>query len=196
MSHLVISNLLCFLSSQYDKADEESIFSTISEFYSFEESIEAKQLLVNECDKLGLLNLIDELRKPRQNGVENRKVVNDILDIWNVIEYQTAGQTLSTFVAVDPNRLPPSDNLSKSHHLIISIISDLQKQVAHIATIFTQSSQNVFAGTASPSLHSESAPWTLSSTIPELGAEAEMVPEAKVVDAEVEEKVVDYEVFD
>ena len=110
MSHLVISNLLCFLSSQYDKADEESIFSTISEFYSFEESIEAKQLLVNECDKLGLLNLIDELRKPRQNGVENRKVVNDILDIWNVIEYQTAGQTLSTFVAVDPKRLPPANN--------------------------------------------------------------------------------------
>ena len=141
MVNLVISNLLCFMSSQYNKVDEESIFSTISEFYSFEESMAAKQLLVHECGRLGLLDFINELRRPCQNGDGNHKVVNDVLDIWNVIDYQIAGQSLSTFVAIDPNRLPPVNESSKSHNLIVSLISDLQKQVADIATVVSQSAQ-------------------------------------------------------
>ena len=44
----------------------------------------------------------------RQNGKEaaNLKTVKDILDIWDVIDTQKAGQTTQTFVAENPNRLP------------------------------------------------------------------------------------------
>ena len=70
MANLIANELLCFLSSQYDKVDKDSLFSTASGFYSFEESIAAKQLLIDECDKLGLTDSIlefkNELRSERE----------------------------------------------------------------------------------------------------------------------------------
>ena len=109
MADLVASDYLCFLSSQYDKVDKESLFSVICEFYEFDESVTAKQLLINECDKLGLSDSINEFKKRRQNakGDGNKKVARDILDIWSVIDCQKAGKMVSTFVAVDLNRIPP-----------------------------------------------------------------------------------------
>ena len=91
--------LLSYLSFQYDKADRECLFSAMSDFYTFEESTAAKQILIDECDKLGLSEAISDFKKRRQNakGDGNVKVVRDIIDIWGVIDCQKAGKTTSSF---------------------------------------------------------------------------------------------------
>ena len=79
MDKLLSCELLCYLSHQYDKVDRECLISTVSDFYTLEESLTAKQLIIDECEKLGLTDSIGEFKKRRQNakGDGNLKVVKD-----------------------------------------------------------------------------------------------------------------------
>ena len=104
-----INELLCFLTFYGDKLDRTSLLSAISGFYTHEEAVAAKQLLIQECDKLGLSNSITEFKKKRLNTTKEDalpKVTKDILDIWEVIDCQRGGVTESVFLAADPSRLP------------------------------------------------------------------------------------------
>ena len=94
MANLVSNKLLCFISTQYDKLDKDTLFSVISEFYTFDESTVAKQILIEECDKLSLADPILEFKKRRQNakGDGIMKVIKYIINIWNVIDCQKAGK--------------------------------------------------------------------------------------------------------
>ena len=172
MANFVANELLLFLSFQYDEADRDSIYSTISEFYSLEESIVAKQILINECNTLGISDAIYDFKKRRHNakGNGNQKVVKDILDIWRIIDTQKAGKTSSTFVAVDPTRLPTIDMCDLSIRHLFSLFSHLQKQVTDIGNIVTRIDKKCdktdilngsFAGNYSPHCSpSHSLPWT------------------------------------
>ena len=134
MANFIGNELLCFLSCQYDKVEKDTLFSVLCDFYSLDESIAAKQLLINECDKLGLADAIKEYVKRRQNakGDGIKKVIKDVIDIWCIIDTQKAGQTASIFVAVDPHRLPSLDVNSLNVRHLFSLFSNLQKQVTDI----------------------------------------------------------------
>ena len=60
MANLVSNELLCFISTQYDKLDKDTLFSVTSEYYTFDESTIAKQIIIEECDKLSLEDAILE----------------------------------------------------------------------------------------------------------------------------------------
>ena len=135
------NELLCFLSSQYDTVDKDCLYSIASEFYTLDESNTAKKILIKECERLGLTDAIAKFTKRRQNakGDGCEKVINDILDIWSVIDCQKAGLTVSTFVAADLSRLPSTsgaDELNIQH--LFNVISILQKQVSDIGNIVTR----------------------------------------------------------
>ena len=51
MSELIICDVLCFVSTQYDKIDRDSLYSLIVDFYTLDEVTAAKLLLINECKK-------------------------------------------------------------------------------------------------------------------------------------------------
>ena len=108
MADMVINELLCFLAFYGDKLDRNSLFSVISEFYTHNEAVDAKELLIAECDTLRLSNAITNFKKKRLNTKEDAlpKVTKDILDIWDVIDCHKGGKTKSVFVAADPSRLP------------------------------------------------------------------------------------------
>ena len=95
MGTLVPNNFLFFLYTNYDKEDKNSLISIISEFYLPEELISAKDILVRECDNLGISNSITEFKISRQlaNGDGIQNVIRDILDIWSTIDSLKCGKT-------------------------------------------------------------------------------------------------------
>ena len=134
---LEINNLLCFLTFYGDKLDRNSLFSVLSEFYTDNEAVTAKQLLIDECVNLGLSNQITDFKKRRQNtkGDALQKVTKDILDIWEVIDTQKGGATISVFVANDPSRLPSVEAEKIDVNGLTSIVFQLQQQVSSITNI-------------------------------------------------------------
>ena len=140
MANLVASNFIYFLSTHYNNENRDSLISTISEFYLPDELITAKQILIEECEKLGISESIAKFKKRRQllQGDGIQKVIKDLIDIWSVIDLQKAGNTISTFVIDDPKRLPSIDNNSQNFRHVFSVLTHLQKQVADIGNIVTR----------------------------------------------------------
>ena len=132
MASLTVNELLFFVSSQSDKSPRDHIHATVHEFFTLDETSQAKSILLAECDKIPNLNanLIKEARKPRQTSRPGgkQKLVKDILDIWHVIDKEVAGKLQTTFVAADINRLPQSNANSVSLHFLLSAITQLQQQ--------------------------------------------------------------------
>ena len=140
MANLIASNFLYFLSSNYDNENKNSLISIITDFYKPEELISAKQILIDECDKLGISDSITEFKKRRQlsKGDGIQKVIKDLVDIWAIIDLQSGGKTISTFVIDDPTRLPAIDNNTCNFQHLFSLFSHLQKQVTDIGNIVTR----------------------------------------------------------
>ena len=63
MADMVVNELLCFLAFYGDKLDRNSLFSVISEFYTHNEAVDAKKLLISECETLRLTNAITNFKK-------------------------------------------------------------------------------------------------------------------------------------
>ena len=101
-----VNELLCFTTFQYDKLDRQNLNTILLEFYTREEVITAKQVLVLHCEKNGLSDVIAEQKKNRIGNNVEQKVVKDILDIWELIDTVKGGQLGTTFVAENPCRLP------------------------------------------------------------------------------------------
>ena len=136
---LMINELLCFLSTQSDKLDRKNISTVLSDFYSLDEAVTAKDILVSECDLLSISSEISQFKKSRKNGNEPAifKVIKDILDIWDVIDTAKAGVTSRQFVAGDPNRLPQVNAEKYNLKFLISSILCLQEQVSSITNLVT-----------------------------------------------------------
>ena len=125
MATLQTNELLCFMSTQYDKLDRTNLNSVLLEFYNRKELITAKDIIVTICENIGLSNHVSEFKTKRIGSNVEQKVVKDILDIWSIIDSEKGGNIGVVFVAQDPNRLP-SVNAEKFNlqFLISSIPSE------------------------------------------------------------------------
>ena len=81
MANLVVNELLCFLTTQYDKVEKTNLNTILLEFYTREEVINAKNILVSICESNGISDQISDFKKNRIGSNVEQKVVKDILDI-------------------------------------------------------------------------------------------------------------------
>ena len=123
---LHINEFLCFLTVQFDKLDRENLISALGDFYSFREALEAKNVLVAECEKASIVDSIKEYSVKRIEGRAGslRRVVTDTVDIWSVVDCERVGKLDVEFVAANPNRLP-GVNLEKFN--VQFLIATIQK---------------------------------------------------------------------
>ena len=91
MAGYTVNELLCFLATQYDKLDRNNLNSILLEFYSRDEVISAKNILISECDKLNLSSQISDLKKNCIGANVEQKVVKDIIDIWVIVDAVKGG---------------------------------------------------------------------------------------------------------
>ena len=124
MSIYTVNELLCFLSTQFDKLDRTNINSVLVDFYKRDEIIKAKDILISECQKVNVSDQISESKKSRHKPNVEQKHIKDILDIWTVIDNEIGGNLNTKFVASNPNR-NPSVNADRYNlkYLISSILN-------------------------------------------------------------------------
>ena len=65
MSQFTVNELLCFASFQFNKLNRGALNSLLLDFYYKEEIVEAKQILLAECEKTNLSSDISEFKKNR-----------------------------------------------------------------------------------------------------------------------------------
>ena len=65
MATLQTSELLCFMSTQYDKLDKTNLNLVLLKFYDRKELITAKDILVSVCENIGLSNHISKFKTKR-----------------------------------------------------------------------------------------------------------------------------------
>ena len=94
MVSFIVSEVLCFVTTEFDTLNRQNLYSLILEFYTCDELITAKQILVSLCDNNGLSNQIFELEKNRIGKNVNQKVAKDILDIWGVVDKEKGSPIL------------------------------------------------------------------------------------------------------
>ena len=76
-----INDVLYLVISKYDNLHRQGLESMLLDSYSKEQFLTAKQILVSQCEKLNLLNLITNFKRSRISPNIEQKLVKDILDI-------------------------------------------------------------------------------------------------------------------
>ena len=128
MTSYTVNELLCFVSTQFDKLDRQNLNSTILEFYNRDDFQSAKSILVSLCEKNGISDQINESKKNRIGANVNQRVAKDILDIWEVIDTEKGGNIGTEFVAANPLRLPSVNGEKYNLKFLVSTVLKVQEQ--------------------------------------------------------------------
>ena len=98
--HLVVSDLLCFLTIKVNKTPIKVLKSLILQFYSPQEFSEAKELLLVDIDRLNVENFPKITRHRRDSVNKYANELDDILTAITFMDNQKMTNSLSTFVAL------------------------------------------------------------------------------------------------
>ena len=131
MVPLLVNKFLCFLTVQFNKINRENLISTLVEYYTFSQALEAKNVLTAECKNISITDSVHKFTVKRMIGKAGavERVVTDVVDIWTFVDQEKAGKLAVQFVAANPNHLP-NTNLEKfSLQFFISSIEKLQEKV-------------------------------------------------------------------
>ena len=85
--------------------------------------MEAKKILLSECEKINLSSDISEFKKNRIGANAEQKHLKDILDIIVAIDFEKGGNLDTIFVAANPNRIPSPGRCN-----LLTSIAKLQQQ--------------------------------------------------------------------
>ena len=130
MASLTTNEFLCFLSFHTDKLASDCLYQKLSDFYNEKEAVVAKNILISVFDNVLDPELIKSQRKPRVNGKEpaKDKIVRDILEIWQILDRENAGNIPTQFVAADITRIPSVNAEKYNIQFLVSSILKLQEQ--------------------------------------------------------------------
>jgi hypothetical protein len=101
---LCVNELLCYLTAHHGKATSKQLKTVLSNFYNEDEIQQAKEQLMKDVETVSP-NLLHRI--PKRKG-ENRSKMNvdDILDIYAVVDENVLVLQLPKYAAVDLFRLP------------------------------------------------------------------------------------------
>ena len=131
MATLVINEFLCCLLAQFNKIARDNLISMLHDFYGYRAALEAKNILISECEKLSVSDSISEFSIKRIGGKSGAllRVITDAIDIWTVVDREKKGEWLVQFVAADPNQLPRVNIEKISLQFLLAAIVKLQEKV-------------------------------------------------------------------
>ena len=126
--------LLYFVNSVYGKHPDPLIKTTIIDFYQEDEVINAKQLLVCAVDDIGNLDI--HMYSKNRIGVNKMKAsIDDIMNIYRLIDENSVRDTLPLFCAVNKSRLPVfADELSDLAAIKLEL-SQLRQHVSELSVL-------------------------------------------------------------
>jgi hypothetical protein len=101
---VAVNELLCYMTGNFGKVSANQLKSAVVKFYKDDEIVEAKETLIACVDKVA-----DKLlpRFPKRKGEQKNKLsVDDLYDIFTLIDENKLTDTLPLFAAVNLSRLP------------------------------------------------------------------------------------------
>ena len=121
-----VNELLCFLHNKYHNHPLSLVKNTIIDFCHEDEILAAKQILVQHVsDK----SLIQQYARRRIGENKNKSTLDDIINIWSVVDEHNLMNKLPIFCAADLSRIPVlSDELSDLA-LVRKTVVDLEVQM-------------------------------------------------------------------
>ena len=143
---MVISEVLCYINNKYGKFDNKRLTSVIYDFYNADKISEAKDVLLNEVEKL---NLNDEVwtrpRQRRESDINARvmKDIKELFSLWNFLDEKNLIGMLPKFVVSDLSLVPTAKLDDGDVHLILQKLDkvemaniELRKSVNNFRTTF------------------------------------------------------------
>ena len=96
MIPLQINEFLCFLTVQLDNMNRDNLISALQDGFTYIKAVEAKDILIAECQKASISDSIKDYTVKRVEGKSGalRRVVTDAVDIWTVIDREIKGKIL------------------------------------------------------------------------------------------------------
>jgi hypothetical protein len=126
---LVVNELLCFLTTRFDKINSDELITLISDNYNQEEVVKAKLLLIAERKKVDLSNSIKSFTPSRIKDVKN-KSVSDLVEIWKLVDREKGGNLDVKFVAADLNRVPSVNPEKYDLQFLVKEILSLKEKIS------------------------------------------------------------------
>ncbi len=124
----VVNEVLCVLNNNFAKVPKSNIVTVFTEFYSEDEMVDAKKVLLEQADAL-ITPKADELKKikPRVGDGKLRRDVDDVLAIFTIMDNRKV--VMPRFLAADTSRIPSFREI------------DLYKISAHVVGLETKMSE-------------------------------------------------------
>ena len=126
-----VNELLCFLNSKFHNHPLSLIKKSMIDFYREDEVFTAKQILVQAVRDKGLP--IQQYTKKRISDHKIKTTLDDIANIWSVIDENNFIERLPIFCAADLSRIPVLTDELSDIALIRKTVVDLESQVHALA---------------------------------------------------------------
>ena len=123
---LMVCELLYFLSNKYDSHPRDSLQSVLADFYQEDEILTAKKILVR-CIDITKLPSAQVYTKKRVGDNKQERSIDDILNLYSVIDENGYRTQLPLFCAVSQARVPVMQN-----EMEISDISAMKAEMAQL----------------------------------------------------------------
>jgi len=125
----VISEVLFFINNTIDQHASSQIKSTILDFYRDDEIMNAKQTLIRAIEDVSIAVSIQQFTKKRIGDNKLRANIDDILNLYEIVDEYGLRDSLPIFCAADRARLPMLNDEMNDIAVIRLEISQLRQQV-------------------------------------------------------------------
>jgi hypothetical protein len=103
---LVVSDLLCYATKKFGRVPLKPLKSVLNDFYSADDICMAKDLLVDEVEKLTLDKWSKPARRRKDSITRTQNEIDDIMHVIIMLDETQNMHRLPSFVASDPDRMP------------------------------------------------------------------------------------------
>jgi len=103
---LVLSNLLCFLTSKYGKCTIKVLKSAVFDFYSDKDITAAKTRLLYDLRSMDLAEKVPHLPTRRDGDSRLTREVDDIISVFTFLDERKSLDKLPKYVADGPDNMP------------------------------------------------------------------------------------------
>jgi len=146
--NLELCDVLCFLSSKYDNFPRSVIKDTMIDFYREEELLSAKQCLINAVNDKDVA--IQQFSRRRIGENKLKSTVDDIMQIWSVVDEHGKFDMLPTFCSANITRIPIIPDEMSDLAYLRKTVAELKIQVDELTALVTTLNNGVIHAPAVP----------------------------------------------
>ena len=129
MSEIQISEVLCLLFNNFDKAEGSRLSAIIANFYTTDEICNAKVALFKVAEKVYTGSDLPDYRK-RKGDNKSKISSDDIIELFSVMDEQNLLSKLPQYIALDLSRIP---TLNVEHIKYANLARKVEKLEARLS---------------------------------------------------------------